>query len=75
LWLKLIQTLTLAQTVIIDTTCIFNEYGPTAKCHSSENGLLHHVEKNRKKKQFIEIGYMWKEHSIADINCCVMTCQ
>jgi hypothetical protein len=39
LWLKFIQTLTPAQTLVLDTTCMLDKHGLTAICHSSEDRL------------------------------------
>jgi hypothetical protein len=38
------QLKTMNQVFTIQTTCIFDEKGKTAICHSSEDGLLHHRE-------------------------------
>jgi hypothetical protein len=37
MWLKLIQTLAPAQTLVLDTAPIFDEHGQAAICHSSED--------------------------------------
>jgi hypothetical protein len=46
---------------------IYNDSWASSNCHSSEEGLLDHVNTNRTSEQFMEINYMPIRLSIADI--------
>jgi hypothetical protein len=61
LWLKLIQTITPAHTLILDTAPISNEHGLTEICHSSEDqpALIneqHHQKQYRWMINYSQVG-------------------